>query len=271
GAFVFENDGKLKNSLKQLLKCLPLKLYSCDSLLGVELKEIKLPRIALYRNWIPNADEGWARFLFEMFGIPYMILGNEDIKRGDLRSKYDVIIIAGQNMNNIINGRSVDEVPPEYAGGIGDVGVEHLNEFVLNGGTLITVDESCELPIKRMWIPVINVLEGLKPTEFYIPGSILRIIVNNRHPVGFGMDIDSAAMFILSPAFKCPDEYVVAKYPPTNPLLSGWILGEKYLYNAAAVVSIPKGFGKIVLLGFPVYSRCQTPATFKLLFNAILH
>ncbi|MEM2538792.1 MAG: hypothetical protein QXE38_05735, partial [Candidatus Methanomethylicia archaeon] len=78
-------------------------------------------------------------------------------------------------------------------------------------------------------------------------------------------------MFINSPAFKCPEEYVVAKYPSTNPLLSGWILGEKYLYDAAAVACIPKGYGKIVLFGFPVYSRCQTPATFKFLFNAILH
>ncbi|MEM2015814.1 MAG: M14 family metallopeptidase [Candidatus Methanomethylicia archaeon] len=271
GVFVFENDDKLKEKLPSFLKGLPVVLYACDNLTNVNMISLKIPRIGLYRNWIPNADEGWARFLFEMFNIPYMSIGNNEIRNGNLNSRFDVIIIAGQNLNNIVNGRSVEEVPPEYAGGIGDVGVENLNEFVLNGGKLITIDESCELPIKRMWIPVVNVLENLKPTEFYIPGSILRVIVNNKHPIGFGMDIDSAIMFINSPAFKCPEEYVVAKYPSTNPLLSGWILGEKYLYDAAAVACIPKGYGKIVLFGFPVYSRCQTPATFKFLFNAILH
>jgi len=271
GAFIFENNEELKKKMNILLKNLPIVLYASDDLPNVRIVDLKLPRVGLYRNWIPNSDEGWARFLFEMFGIPYMSVGNDDIRRGSLNSKFDVIIIAGQNMNNIVNGRSVEEVPPEYAGGIGDVGVENLNEFVLNGGKLITIDESCELPIKRMWIPVVNVLENLKPTEFYIPGSILRVVVNNKHPIGFGMDVDSAIMFINSPAFKCPEEYVVAKYPCTNPLLSGWILGEKYLYDSAALVCVPKGYGKIVLFGFPVYSRCQTPATFKFLFNAILH
>lgn len=271
GAFIFENSDRLKNCLNRLLKNLPLILYSCNNLPNVKMIDLSIPRIGIYRNWTPNAEEGWARFLFETFGIPYVSIGNDDIRRGILNSRFDVIIIPGHDMKNIIDGRSIEEVPPEYAGGIGDIGVDNLNEFVINGGKLITIDESCELPIKRMWIPVVNVLEGLKQTEFYIPGSILRIIVNNRHPIGFGMDVDSAIMFINSPAFKCPDEYVIAKYPSTNPLLSGWILGDKYLYNAAAIVCIPKGSGKIVLFGFPVYSRCQTPATFKLLFNAILH
>jgi hypothetical protein len=271
GAFIIENSSTLRNRLNEFLKGLPVELYAYNELPNIKLAELNIPRVGLYRNWIPNSEEGWARFLFEMFNIPYTTIGNDDIRRGHLNSKYDVIIIPSQSMNSIINGRSVDEVPPEYAGGIGDVGVDHLNEFVANGGKLITIDASCELPIKRMWIPVVNVLEGLKPNDFYIPGSILRVIVNNRHPVGFGMDVDSAVMFINSPAFKCPEEYVVARYPQSNPLLSGWILGEKYLYNAAAIVDVPKGYGRIILLGVPVYSRCQTPATFKFLFNAILH
>ncbi|MCS7368040.1 MAG: M14 family metallopeptidase [archaeon YNP-WB-062] len=271
GAFIIENSAALRSRLDEFLKGLPVELYAYNELPNIKLVELKVPRVGLYRNWIPNSEEGWARFLFEMFSIPYTTIGNDDIRRGHLNSKYDVIIIPGQNMNSIINGRSADEVPPEYAGGIGDAGVDHLNEFVANGGKLIAIDESCELPIKRMWIPVVNVLEGLKPNDFYIPGSILRVVVNNRHPVGFGMDVDSAVLFINSPAFKCPEEYVVARYPPTNPLLSGWILGEKYLYNAAAIVEVPKGYGRITLLGVPVYSRCQTPATFKFLFNAILH
>ena len=271
GAFLVENSEGLVDHLKDALKNLPVTLKACCSIGKVTLKGLHLPSVGIYRSWYAIADEGWTRFLFEMFGVPYHNLYNNDIRQGNLKDKYDVIIIPSQRLDMILKGRSETEIFPEYAGGIGDVGVENLNDFVINGGHLVTLNQSCELPIKYMWIPVVNALEDLKPSEFYIPGSILRVIVDNSHPVGYGMDHDSAAMFILSPAFKAPEKYVVAKYPPVNPLLSGWILGEKYLHNLAAIVSIPKGKGIITLFGLPVQTRCQTPGTFKLLFNALLY
>jgi len=271
GAFIIPNEDGLVDRLKALLKNLPLTLYACSDISRLNCKELRIPRIAIYRSWYPIADEGWTRFIFEKFNIPYVNIYNRDVRQGNLNEKFDIIIIPSQRLEYIVKGRSEREIPPEYAGGIGELGIIHLNEFVENGGKLITLNHSCMLPIKHMWIPVENALENLKENEFYIPGSILRIIVDIEHPIGFGMDRDSAAMFVFSPAFKTSDKYVVAKYPPTNPLLSGWILGEKYLHNLAAIVEVPKGRGSIILFGVPVQFRCQTPGTFKMLFNALLH
>mgnify|MGYP000200339278 CR=1 FL=1 len=271
GAFIVLDRDGVKRKISQLLGELPLKVYGLTEIPSVKAFDVKLPRIAIYQSWFPIADEGWTRFILEKFGYPYETIHDKDIRRGGLNERFDVIIIPSQKLEDIINGRSEKDYPPEYCGGIGEVGVENLNEFVINGGVLVTLNRSCMLPIKRMWIPVSNALEGLSEEEFYIPGAILRVTVNTNHPVGYGMPIDASVLFVNSPAFKCQEKYVVAKYPPTNPLLSGYILGEQHLHNLAAIADVPKGKGRIILFGAPVQFRCQTPGTFKMLFNALLY
>jgi hypothetical protein len=51
--------------------------------------------------------------------------------------------------------------------------------------------------------------------------------------------------------------------------MSGWLLGERYLHNKAAVIEATVDKGRIVLLGFRAQHRGQPHATFKLLFNSI--
>ena len=70
---------------------------------------------------------------------------------------------------------SAERYADEFAGGIGEQGVENLKKFVENGGKLICFDDSCELVIKRFNLPMKNVLKGLKRNEFYNPGSIVRL------------------------------------------------------------------------------------------------
>ena len=47
--------------------------------------------------------------------------------------------------------------------------------------------------------------------------------------------------------------------------------GENILFGRSALAEIPYGQGKIILIGFPVYYRGQSYATFRLLFNAIYY
>ena len=59
-------------------------------------------------------------------------------------------------------------------------------------------------------------------------------------------------------------------YPAGNVLASGWLLGERYLANRAALVDIATGSGHVVLFGMRPQYRGQSYQTFKLLFNSLV-
>jgi len=114
------------------------------------------------------------------------------------------------------------------------------------------------------------VLAGIDRKEFYCPGSLLRILVDPAHPLGWGLRRDETAVFINSPAFELVGEgTTVARYPLTDPNLSGWILGAEHLAGKSALVEVPFGTGRIALVGFRAQFRAQARGTYKVLFNAI--
>jgi hypothetical protein len=228
------------------------------------------PKIGLYKGSAPSMDEGWTRFVFDTFQIPFTSVSDTDIRSG--RLNYDSIILPADSENTIVKGLSADRYPAEFAGGIGDAGVENLKKFVENGGKLICFDDSCGLVIKAFDLPMKNVLSGLKRNEFYNPGSIVKLSVNTTSPLARGMRDDTAAYFINSSAFDVTDAAkvkTVAKYAPENALLSGWMLGEKFLNGKTALAEADYGKGKIILFAFRPQHRGQTWATFPFVFNAL--
>ncbi|HZT60494.1 MAG TPA: M14 metallopeptidase family protein [Pyrinomonadaceae bacterium] len=231
-------------------------------------------RVGIYKSWTASMDEGWTRWLFDTFNSPYISLRDTDVRAGNLREKFDVIVLPSMRMREIVEGRAKDTAPPELTGGITDAGVENLRRFVEDGGTLVCWDESTELAIKRFGLPVRNVLEGLKPSDFYCPGSVLRIEVDTAHPLARGLAHLTDAYFINSAAFEVTDTkraQVVARYAERKEdvLRSGWLLGTQHLAGRAAVVETTLGKGRVILIGFRPQHRGQTWGTFPLVFNAI--
>ncbi|HJU55132.1 MAG TPA: hypothetical protein VJ715_11190, partial [Pyrinomonadaceae bacterium] len=229
-------------------------------------------RVAVYRGWVESMDEGWTRYVFDTFNVPYESLRDADVRRGNLRERFDVIILPSQRMKQIIEGHPVGSYPTEYTGGITEVGVQNLHRFVTEGGTLICFDASSELAIKRFDLPLRNVLEGLKSNVFYGPGSIVGLEIENTGPLARGMPRDLNAYFINSSAFEVTDPErvrIVARYSSTNLLRSGWLLGEDRLKGKVALAEVTMGRGRVILFGFRPQHRGQTWATFPLIFNSI--
>ncbi len=99
-------------------------------------------------------DEGWTRFVFDTFNVPYSSVRDADIRQGGLHSKFDVLLFTSQASAQIVGGNAAGTLPAEFTGGITDAGVNNLKEFVNNGGTLVCFDDACDLAIKQFNLPV---------------------------------------------------------------------------------------------------------------------
>jgi hypothetical protein len=219
-----------------------------------------------------NMDEGWTRFVFDTFNVPYHSLLDQEVRRGNLRASYDVIVLPSQRLKEIVEGNPQGSYPAEFTGGITEAGVENLRRFVMEGGTLICFDASTELAIKRFNLPLRNVLEGVKSSEFYCPGSILRLAVSTSHPLAAGLPAEMDAYFINSTAFEATDTQrvrIIARYASANVLRSGWLLGEERIKGRIALAEATLGRGRVILFGFRPQHRGQTWGTFPLIFNSI--
>lgn len=231
----------------------------------------RMPQVGIYKSFVPNADEGWLRYVLEEYEIPYTTLSDIDIRKGSLHEAYDCIIMPSAPSRTINEGLSA-KYPAEYCGGLGLVGIDAMRAFVEEGGSVVALDASCDWAIQELCLPVNNVSTSVSDSEFYIPGSFLRVVMDTNHPLGYGMSREAAVVFVRSPVFDvdAKDSKVVARYPMANPLLSGWALGTDRLHGRAALVECVVGKGKAVLIGFRPHHRAQARGTYKVLFNSLL-
>jgi hypothetical protein len=237
-------------------------------------------RLGLYKSYAASMDEGWTRWVFEQYKneISYKSVLDAEIRAGNLRDKFDSIVIPDQNVRSLFSGLPENRYPKEVSGGIGKDGVEALKKFVEDGGTIIFFNDASEFAIEHMGVPVKNVLSGVAAKDFYCPGSILRIkfdtaseLTRNAPPLESTSD-ESIAWFETSPAFEVTgnDAKVIAKFADAKELLlSGWLLGAEKIAGKGAIVEAKRGKGRIVMFAFRPQYRGQSVATLPFLFNAI--
>jgi hypothetical protein len=239
-------------------------------------------RTALFKPWRASMDEGWTRYLFDTHRVPYENIGNEEVREGKI-GKFDVLLIPDIGPSIIKEGKPSGEwarfsrpMPPDYAGGIEEKGVENVKKFVEKGGTLVCFGASCDFAIEALELPVSNVLDKVGHDDFYCPGSILEVSFKTGHPITFGMPENGYVFFTNNPAFATAipygkfDRAVLATYDKKNPLASGLLIGPEKLYRRSALVEMKYDRGRVVLFGFRPQHRCQTASTYKLIFNALL-
>ncbi|MEE8605812.1 MAG: peptidase M14 family protein, partial [Candidatus Aminicenantaceae bacterium] len=233
-----------------------------------------------------NMDEGWTRWIFDNWEFPYTTIHDEEIRNGDLKEKYDVIVLTNITSRRIIDGHREGTVPSQYAGGIGEHGLVALLQFVKHGGTLITLNSSCQLPINHFKVPLKDVSRKYPTTEFFCPSAILKVNVDNTHPIGYGMENTANVVSYGSPFFEFLDAdninsnekkdmvmstRIVARYPNSNPFMSGRLIGNHLLHNKPALVEVRYGKGKIIMFGFRPQNRAQPHGTFMMFFNSLYH
>jgi hypothetical protein len=284
GSVVVEGSKTARELAEGLAKSLGVHVEGVQGKLGPKLMRIGTARVALYKPWIENADEGWTRWLLERYAFQFTNITDADVRAGNLHRLYDAIILPTASPELLASGNGADAVPPEYAGGLGESGVAALKAFVAAGGTLICLNQAGLFAIDRFELPVRDVVREASTDEFACPGSILKLDLDPLQPLSYGMNPRTAAFFSSSsaydivpaaPATRSADGSsmdnvdVVARYGTSDILLSGWLEGEQVIAGRPAALVVRLGKGRVVLLGFAAQHRAQSHATFRLFFNSI--
>jgi hypothetical protein len=284
GSLVVAHSVMVRSIVERIATDLGLRTTGVKGKLAAAVTPVGRARVALYRPWMENADEGWTRWLLEEYEFHFASIDDAAIRAGGLRQHYDAIVLPAASVEQLRYGNPVGLVPPEYAGGLADAGVAALRSFVEAGGTLICLDQAGGLAIDEFKLPLRDIAHEIGNGEFFCPGSILRIDLDPLNPVSYGMSPHPAGFFAFSSAYDLvaapnvqghdgnglsPRVSTVARYASQNLLVSGWIEGESTIAGRPAAVEVSLGAGRVILLGFPVQHRGQSHATFRLLFNSI--
>jgi len=274
-----------------------LKVMSSKKIPEVKTHELDIPRIAIFHTWSSAQDDGWVRFAFDDLGIPFSMIHKDHIKKGSLKDIYDVILFSncrGRKGADIVNGLDPEHRGPlafirgeefkhlgtpdfseDITGGMGIEGVNHLQDFVKEGGLLIMLQNPVRVAVDFGLVRGIDVFQTSR--DFYNPGSILRgEIVNEKHPISYGYDKNlplyrnhSGPLLSVS---REREKYVVLRYAKEGDLcLSGIVKNQNEIKGKAAILDVPIGEGHIVLFTFNPFWRDLNHGNYMFVFNAILN
>jgi hypothetical protein len=264
-----------------------------------EALKLKPLRIGLWDRYGGSMPSGWTRFLLEKFEFPFTVVYPGALDAGELAAKFDVLIFPsgsipardprGGGENPFDPTPSAERIPAEYRDRLGSVTiaktVPQLRRFLEAGGTVLSVGTSTNIAY-HAGLPIVNALtekladgteRPLPREKLFIPGSILKVRVDNTNPLAYGVSDKLDVFFDNSPVFRMRPESALAGVKPVawfdtdKPLKSGWAWGQKYLQDGVAVIDAPVGKGRLLLFGPEITFRAQPHGTFKFLFNGIYY
>ncbi len=249
----------------------PIGVQAVDYALPEALAGDGAPRVGMYKGHQEPMAAGWTRWMLDRHGMRYDSLHDARIRAGSLGDDYDVLIFQSQSDRSISEGNPPGSLPVRYTGGIGEEGRAAIRDFVESGGRLVAIEEAADFAVGLFGLRVGNAVEGLSSTEFYVPGSILRVDLAADH-LSDGYDGSTAAWYWRSSrAFTVDDDrvQVLGTYGLDNPVISGWVLGPERLAGRPALLRARVGRGEVILFGFQPNYRGQSIVTWPLFFNAV--
>ncbi|SPF47920.1 Peptidase M14, carboxypeptidase A [Candidatus Sulfopaludibacter sp. SbA4] len=291
--------------LERAAKELGIPVHALAKAPSGEALKLKPVRIGLYDQYGGLMPAGWTRWLFEQYEMPFQMVYPPAIDAGDLKSKFDVLVFVGGAIraggfagNGGRGGgggggrggaQTAENTPEEYRGWLGrisdDKSLPQLRKFVESGGSIVTIGSSTGIA-ELLDLPVKSFLTEMGPDgkeralpreKFYIPGSLLKMNVDNTNPLAYGMPkvvdvfFENSPVFRLQPTVELQHTSPVGWFTGTSVLDSGWAWGQQYLDGGTAVAEATVGEGKVVLLGPEVNFRDQPHGTYKLLFNGLYY
>jgi hypothetical protein len=303
GAFYVSSKASTRAAVTRLAADLGVDFEGVAAQPAGDAIKLRKLRIGLSDRYGGSMPSGWTRYLFEQFEFPYDVVFPKTLDAGNLISKYDVLVFpsdmippqlaragrgggGGGGRAGGRAGQAPADIPVEYQDQLGSISsqtVAQLRKFLEDGGTIVAVGRSSELG-EALGLPIDNHLVERSPDgtvkplpreKYYVPGSILRVAVDNRAPIAQGfadhVDVffDNDPVYTLDPSAALHGVRPVGWFDSPKPLRSGWAWGEGYLDGGVVGIEAGVGKGQLFLFGPELTFRGQPHGTFKFLFNGI--
>ncbi len=167
---------------------------------------VDLPRLAVLHNWVNTQDFGWARYTLDRDKVPYTSIGDDDLKRGNLGERFDVILFPQSRggLNELVHGidpkfsplpysqtpefpsQGIPDASDDITGGMGFAGMLNLQRFLEGGGVLVALGSSSTLAVEG---GLVRGAERVTPGGLNSPGSELRAkVLRPEHPITYGYE-----------------------------------------------------------------------------------
>jgi hypothetical protein len=314
GSWVITDQPGLRPALKSVSDSLGIDVVAASAAPKVPRHPLDLPRLALLQTWSDTQSAGWLRMVFDDEEVPYTLIMDEDIRAGGLANRFDVIVFPNTDdgLKSMINGIDPTHSPLPYTrteehpnlgsptsseditGGLTWQGIQHIEDFVRDGGVLITLGGASELPLDG---GIAKNVGRARVKNVYTPGSELQVRFRRPdHPLAYGYpEITSAfrenrplyrvrrvdeGRIVLQWGTKIPtddkedksDENSKETKSATQSLVvCGGIKGASEIMGQPAILDIPTGKGRVVAFDFDPIHRYLTLSDFRLVWNTILN
>ena len=311
GSWVIADQPGLRPAVESVAKEFGLGFAAADAAPAVARHVLDLPRLAVLQTWNDTQAGGWVRMIFDEEKVPYALIMDEDVRRGGLREKFDVILFpdTSNDLKGIVGGYDARFGPlaytktPEFpshgtptasadiTGGLGWRGVGNLEDFVRQGGVLVTLGGGSTLALDG---GIARDVRRASVKSLSTPGCELRARFRRpEHPIAYGYRETIAAFRTEGAAYevrRADAGRVVLQWGTAVPkegeeeaaaaadaakkdsmLISGGIKGAEELAGKPAVLDIPTGKGRVIAFDFDPIHRYQTMSDFRLVWNVVLN
>jgi Zinc carboxypeptidase len=305
GSFIVSGDA---GSIRSAIESLGLAALALPAAPAIPMHDLDLPRLAVYSTWGGTQDVGWVRYAFDKFEVPFDLIYKDQVRQGNLKASYDVIVIPHQagSAKRLVFDIESRGTPIAYkkseqfkylgmygesddiTGGMGIEGVAEIDKFVKAGGVLVTLGNASFFPAEFGLAPRVDAART--SGQFYSPGAIIDAeILQADNPIFYGYDkkmipVRYANGPLLTVQSGNPFGENAPPGPPPTPasvlmrwpggddhVLSGLMRGANEIRNRPAIVDQPSGKGRVILFaGNPCY-RWQNFGEFNMLFNTVLN
>jgi hypothetical protein len=329
GSWILPSRPGLAGRLADTGEALGLRFVATGSLPSVPRHAARAPRLGVWVPWADTDSIGWVRYALDERHVPYVYVRDEDIRAGKLHDRYDVLLYGNVDLElaEQIHGipkawgpmpfkktpatpsHGTPAASDDITGGIGWEGLARIQEFVEQGGLLVTLGSGSMLALEGGMVRGVRRDAGGVPrssagggteaaaasqaTTTRTPGAHLRVsFARPEHPIAYGYPARTHVFRQNFPLYAVPRRWLRAAYcttcldGPFDPggvvlewgdrdgaplLVSGQAWGEANLIGRPAILDMPVGRGHVVAFNFNPLHRDLNRGDQRLLWNAILN